>query len=157
MLIRKVGELIVWILAVIACGLPLYGQVVSGTIVGTVHDPSGAAIPGTAVTLRHLDTNQTRESNTNEAGAFTFAALPPGHYKVSTARPGFKSAITSDIDLQIDQTARVDLTLEVGQISEEVTVSAAAALLETDTATMGQVIAEKPVNDLPLNGRNFLD
>jgi hypothetical protein len=143
--------------AVIASGLSLYSQVVSGTIVGTVHDPSGAAVSGTGVTLRNLDTNQTRESNTNDVGAFTFATLPPGHYKVSTSHPGFKSAVTSDIDLQIDQTARVDLTLEVGQVSEEVTVSAASAVLETDTATMGQVIAEKPVNDLPLNGRNFLD
>lgn len=157
MQMRNVSLFVAGIFAVVGTGLSLYSQVVSGTIVGTVHDPSGAAIPGTAVTLRALDTNQTRESSTNDVGAFTFATLPPGRYRVSTARPGFKSAITSDIELQIDQTARVDLTLEVGQVSEEVTVSAAAAVLQTDTATMGQVIAEKPVADLPLNGRNFLD
>jgi outer membrane receptor protein involved in Fe transport len=144
-------------LALAAGCVPVYGQVVSGTIVGTIHDPSGAAIPATAVTVRNLDTNQTRESATNENGAFTFATLPPGRYRVSTTHPGFKSAVTSDIDLQIDQTARVDLTLEIGQVSEEVTVSASAIALQTDTATMGQVISEKPVADLPLNGRNFLD
>ncbi len=145
------------ILALVAGCLPAYGQVVSGTIVGTVHDPSGAAIPATAVVLRNVDTNQTRESTTNEVGSFTFATLPPGRYRVSTTHPGFKSAVTSDIDLQIDQTARVDLTLEVGQVSEEVTVSAAAVALQTDTATMGQVIAESRFPNLPLNGRNFLD
>lgn len=143
--------------AIAAAALSLYSQVVSGTIVGTVRDPSGATIPGTAVTLRNLDTNQTRESSTNEVGAFTFATLTPGRYRVSTAHTGFKSAVTSDIELQIDQTARVDLTLEVGQVNEEVVVSATAAALQTDTATMGQVIAEKPVSDLPLDGRNFLD
>ena len=145
------------ILALVAGCLAAYGQVVSGTIVGSVHDPSGAAIPATAVVLRNMDTNQTRESTTNEVGSFTFATLPPGRYRVSTTHPGFKSAVTSDIDLQIDQTARVDLSLEVGQVSEEVTVSAAAVALQTETATMGQVIAERPVAELPLNGRNFLD
>ncbi len=157
MQMRLVRLSIAGFLAVLGTGLPLYSQVVSGTIVGTVHDPSGASIPATAVTLRNLDTNQTRESTTNEVGAFTFATLPPGRYRVSTTHPGFKSAVTSDIDLQIDQTARVDLTLEVGQVSEEVTVSASAVALQTDTATMGQVIAEKPVSELPLDGRNFLD
>src|SRR5579863_1480223 len=141
MQVRKVCTFVFGIVAAIALIWPLQGQVVSGTIVGTVHDPSGAAIPATGVTLRNLDTNQTRESTTNDSGAFTFATLPPGRYRVSATHSGFKSAVTSDIELLIDQTARVDLSLEVGQVSEQVTVSAESAELQTDTATMGQVIS----------------
>ncbi len=132
------------------------GQIVSGTIVGNVHDESGAIVANTQVTVRNLETNQTRQMVANETGAFTFATLSPGRYRVSASHPGFKSTVTSDIELQIDQTARVEMTLQVGQVTEEVTVNASAAVLQTDTATMGQVIAERPVNDLPLNGRNFL-
>ena len=150
-------RLYVWFLLAALAGLTVvYSQIVSGTIVGSVHDESGGAIANTQVTLRNLETNQTRQAVANETGAFTFATLPPGHYRVSASHPGFKSAVTSDIELQIDQTARVELTLQVGQVTEEVTVNASAAALQTDTATMGQVISEKPVNELPLNGRNFL-
>lgn len=155
--VRQIRSFFLVLLVLFAFGGLLSGQVVSGTIVGTVHDSSGASIPGIAVTLRAVDTNQTRETNTGDAGGFTFPTLAPGRYRVSTSHAGFKSAVTSDIDLQIDQTARVNLTLEVGQVSEEVTVSAVAVSLQTETATMGQVISEKPVADLPLNGRNFLE
>ena len=131
-------------------------QIVSGTIVGTVRDSSGAAMANTKVVVLNSETNQSRESLTNAVGAFSFPTLAPGRYRVTATQAGFKSAVVSEIELQIDQTARIDLTMQVGQVSEEVTVAADVAQLQTDTATMGQVIGEKPVNDLPLNGRNFL-
>ncbi len=133
-----------------------HSQIVSGNIVGGVRDSSGAAVAGTKVVARSVETNQVREAVTNETGEFAFSTLRAGLYKISATHPGFKSTVTSEIDLRIDQTARIDLVLQVGQVTEEITVSAEGAFLQTDTATLGQVIGERPVVDLPLNGRNFL-
>ena len=131
-------------------------QIVSGTIVGNVRDSSGAAMANTKVVVVNSETNQSRESLTNSSGAFSFPTLAAGRYRITATQQGFKSDVVSEIELQIDQTVRIDLTMQPGQISEQITVVAETAQLQTDTATMGQVIGEKPVNDLPLNGRNFL-
>lgn len=131
-------------------------QIVSGTITGSVKDASGGAIPGAQVSAVNENTNFNRETRSNEAGDFNFANLPPGRYRVTASHPGFKSGVVANIELLIDQTARADLKLEVGQINEQVTVQGSAVLLDTDTPTIGQVIEQKPIQDLPLNGRNFL-
>src|SRR5947207_3374827 len=94
---RTVGARVLVALAILAGVLAVYGQIVSGTVVGTVSDASGGAAPKAQITLRNLDTNQTRQAATNDGGAFTFATLPPGQYRVSASHPGFKSAVTSDI------------------------------------------------------------
>src|SRR5260370_25004007 len=140
-----------------ACGaFSLSAQIVSGTIVGSVKDASGAALPGAKVGLVNAENNFSRESASNESGDFIFSTLPPGKYQITASHAGFKSEVIANIELLIAQTARADLKLEVGQISEQVTVQGAAVLLETDTPTIGQVIEQKPIQDLPLNGRNFI-
>ena len=136
--------------------LPLQCQIVSGTIVGTVTDASGAAIASAKVTVVNEDTNSSRETVSKEAGNFSFSNLTPGRYKVTASHAGFKSAVVANIELLIAQTARADVKLEVGQMTEQVTVQGVAVLLETDTPTIGQVIEQKPIQDLPLNGRNFM-
>lgn len=134
----------------------LYGQIVSGTITGRVVDRSGAVIPGAKVTLQSQETGATRESDTSEQGLYRFPSLPPGKYMLGATKAGFKSTSIKDFQLLIDQTAQLDLTLEIGEVSERVTVEASAVQLKTENPTIGQVIEGRPVTELPLNGRNFI-
>ncbi|MDZ4799741.1 MAG: TonB-dependent receptor [Bryobacteraceae bacterium] len=127
-----------------------------GTVTGEVKDSSGAAVAGAGVTVRNTATNGIRVATTNEEGLYTIPALVPGIYDVRAEKPGFKIATRTGIELQVQQTARIDFGLEVGQVSETVEVSASAALLTTENATVGAVIEQKRITDLPLNGRNFL-
>jgi hypothetical protein len=125
-----------------------------GTISGAVRDPSGAVIPSARVTVTNTATNVSRNSVTNNEGIYAFPALVPGPYEVRVEVPGFRTA-SSKLELQVQQSARVDFALQVGQTSETIEVSAAAALLATDNATVGSVIEERRIVELPLNGRNF--
>ncbi len=126
-----------------------------GSITGEVRDPSGAIMPNAPVTATNVATNVARATSTNESGVYSFPDLIPATYQVKVSAPGFQTT-TSTVEIQVQQTARVDVTLTVGQSTQTVEVSAAAAALTTESATVGTVIAEKNINDLPLNGRNFL-
>ncbi|MBI4909030.1 MAG: TonB-dependent receptor [Acidobacteria bacterium] len=126
-----------------------------GTVTGEVKDASGAAVTGVTITVRNLATNGIRNVITNDEGNYFIPALVPGMYEVKAERQGFKVASRGNIELQVQQTARVDFTLQVGQVNETVEVKAAAQLLATEDATVGTVIEQKRITDLPLNGRNF--
>ena len=127
-----------------------------GEITGEVKDQSGAVAPNAAVTVINTATNASRSSTTNQAGIYSFPSLVPGTYQVKVEAPGFQSMVRSNIDLQVQQTARIDFTLTVGQTSQAIEVSGLAQLLTTENATVGTVIEQKSIVDLPLNGRNFL-
>jgi len=131
-------------------------QTATGQITGVVTDSSGAVMTKVKVTVSNQQTGSQRETLTNEQGAFTVPLLPVGVYLVTAEQAGFKLAVKSDIQLNVDQVQRVDLALEAGNVSEKVEVKADAATIDTETSTIGQVISEKQVTDLPLNGRNFL-
>lgn len=126
-----------------------------GTITGEVRDPSGSIVAGAIITVRNTETNGTRTATTNEDGIYSIPALNPGTYDVRAERSGFKSAARPGIQLQVQQTARIDFALELGQVSETIQVTDAPPLLTTETATVGTVIEQKRITDLPLNGRNF--
>ena len=128
----------------------------TGTIVGTVADPSEAVIPKAQITVRNQGTNATREVLTDDDGDFSVPLLPPGVYEVSAEKAGFRRSVYSDVNLNVDQTVRVDFVLQVGQLSEQVVVTESVPLVQTDTSTLGQVIERKQVSELPLNERNFL-
>ncbi|HEV8131161.1 MAG TPA: TonB-dependent receptor [Acidobacteriota bacterium] len=128
----------------------------SGSILGNVTDTSSAIMPGVQVSVHHLETGLNRSAITNDSGYYSIPQLPVGTYRVVASLPGFKTAIVENIKLEVNQKARVDFSLEVGEISDQVQVTSTAAMLETDTSTVGEVIDEKQVSDLPLNGRNFL-
>jgi len=128
----------------------------TGTIVGTVSDPSEAVIPKAQVTVRNQGTNATREVLTNDDGDFSVPLLPPGVYEVSAEKAGFRRSVYSNVSLNVDQTVRADFVLQIGQPSEQVVVAETVPLVQTDTSTLGQVIERKQVSDLPLNERNFL-
>ena len=127
----------------------------TATILGTVRDASGAVVPNASVQALHAETSQTRTATSDTSGNFVLSSLPLGSYSVRVTVGGFKQAVASAITLQVDQQARVDFQLEVGETSTSVEVSASSALLVTDTSAVGQVVDNKKIVDLPLNGRNF--
>ena len=126
-----------------------------GTITGEVKDASGGVVPGVTVTVVNKATNATRTTTTNEVGLFDFPALPPGPYTVKSELSGFKT-VARELELQVQQTVRVNFTLELGTISEMATVTGVSPLVETSNATIGTVIENRRIVELPLNGRNYL-
>jgi len=126
-----------------------------GTISGEVKDSTGAIVPGVTVTVINKDTNATRTTSSNAVGLYEFPALPPGPYSVKSELEGFKT-VSRDLELQVQQTARVNFTLELGTISEMATVTGVSPLVETTNATIGTVIENRRIVELPLNGRNYL-
>jgi hypothetical protein len=127
----------------------------STQILGVVEDTSGAIIPGVTVTVVHAATGQQRQVVTGESGNYVVTNINPGEYTVRAEKGGFKSEVRSGLTLQLNQKARVDMKLSVGAVSETVEVSARGVILNTDDATMGNVVEQKRITDLPLNGRNF--
>lgn len=127
-----------------------------GEITGDVKDATGASIPGASVTVVNTATNAVRQTATNTEGLYAFPSLVPGSYRVRVEAQGFKTVTRSEIELQVQQVARIDFLLEVGQVSDAVEVKGNAAMLSTEDATVGTVIENKRIVELPLNGRNFL-
>jgi hypothetical protein len=127
----------------------------TGTIYGSVRDPNGAAIPGGTVTVRSLATNQTRTTPVNEGGNYTLPLLPAGKYSVSVEAAGF-SKITKELDLEVNSNQRVDFDLTIGEVTTQVVVTDAPSQVDTASVTLGKVVEERRIVELPLNGRNFL-
>jgi hypothetical protein len=136
------------------CAGTLHAQTTFGSLVGTVTDPSGAAVPGAKVTLTNQDTNQVHVIDSSEAGTYSFVNLNPGTYRVDIDTPGFKHLTLSNLQVQVGGTARADASLPIGNVSETVEVTSAAPLIQTDTANLGGVIEGRTIQDIPLNGRN---
>jgi len=137
--------------------LPAMGQAVSGTILGSITDPSGAPVPGATVVVSRPETGLRRETVTSSEGQFTFPLLPVGIYTVQAEAQGFRSERREGLVLNVDQKVRADFQMQVGDVTETVTVSGAAPLLQTDSTEMAAVIGGQQVRALPLNGRNFIE
>jgi len=127
-----------------------------GEITGEVRDASGAVVAGAPVTITNPATGGERKATTNDAGLYSFPALPPGIYDVKVSAAGFQTSLRRQVEMQVQQIARIDFSLQIGQVSETVEVAAGAPLLATEDATVGTVIENKRILDLPLNGRNAL-
>src|SRR5690606_31682962 len=108
------------------------------------------------VTVSNLETGAERSTVTNDQGLYTIPALPPGLYQVAVNMEGFRSVVRDGVRLEVNQSARLDLSLEVRAVTETVEVTGAPPLLESDTSSLGQVIETRAIVDLPLNGRNFV-
>ena len=131
-------------------------QQITGSIVGSVTDPGGAAIAGTTVKITNLGTGELRTDVTDGQGDYQLLSLPPGEYKLEVDGQGFKHYSRSPIDVRVGETARANVTMEVGAQTETVEVSTAAPIMQTDSASLGQVVEGEAVSTLPLNGRNVL-
>ena len=141
------------LLAAATWALPQGGE--STEILGVVEDSSGSLVPGVAITATHIATGQTRRTATGDSGTYVFSFMQPGAYRLSADKLGFKTEVRSGLDLQLNQKARVNFVLQVGAVSESVEVTASNVILNTDDATIGNVVEQKRIVDLPLNGRNF--
>lgn len=134
----------------------VWGQNVYGTITGTVTDASGAVISDAAVTLTNLDNGEKHSIQTNASGNYTFVNLLPGRYKIEGEKAGFKKFVREPIDVEIESGLRVDIALPIGAQSETVEVTSETPLLQPETNSLGQVVEQRTVTELPLNGRNPL-
>ncbi|HEX8921799.1 MAG TPA: carboxypeptidase regulatory-like domain-containing protein [Pyrinomonadaceae bacterium] len=126
-----------------------------GSISGTVRDPQGAAIPEAEVVITEETTGQTRTVRTDDDGAYSAQSLPVGKYSVTVAPAGFKKTVATGVEVHVSDRVVVDLNLEVGQVTETVTISDAAQLVETESGKVSSLVSEKQVTELPLNGRNY--
>ena len=133
----------------------LLAQVDMGSVSGVVRDPTGAGIPNAKVVLTNEDTNISLSTAAGSEGQYTFSPVKAGHYSLSASASGFRTVKQKNVTLDVQQKLEVDISLSVGQITETVVVDAAPPLLQTLDASVGQVVEEKAINDLPLNGRNF--
>ena len=128
----------------------------SGTVLGTVQDSTGAVLPGAEVTATHVDTATARTAISNDEGRYLLANLGLGNYEIAASLPGFQTAVRTDIEITIDRRAVLNFTLTVGSISERVTVSGDAPLVETTSASVANLVDSQQIRDLPLNGRDFI-
>jgi len=136
--------------------LPAFAQVSTAELSGDVTDPTGAAVAAAKVIAQNAETGATREAVTDTLGAYVMTLLPPGTYTLSVEAAGFRKTVQSGVVLQVNQRARVDCSLQVGQITETVQVTGTAPLLESQSSSLGSVVSERFVNELPINGRNFI-
>jgi hypothetical protein len=145
------------LLVLLAIPLLCLAQYDTSTILGTVKDPSGSQVAGANVTLENTQTGVRQSSTTDSSGNFLFLNLRIGTFRVSAEHQGFKKVTSEVFTLVVNARQRVDLTLEVGNVAESVTVSGAASQLETDSSDRGQVITREAIVNLPLNGRAYAD
>ena len=131
----------------------LCAQSTTAQITGTVSDATGAGVPTAQITVAGDDNGLIRQTATATGGTFTVALLPPGKYHVTVVHEGFRPIARSGVELQVDQVARLDFSMQVGDVSDRVEVAADASLLESETSSLGQVIDQKRIEGLPLNGR----
>jgi hypothetical protein len=150
------GNLIRVIAVVCLAAVLCFGQGTTATLSGTTTDSTGATVADVTVRVTSLSTNTVREAKTDAAGNYSIPFLQAGDYKVSVSREGFQGQENNKVTLQVDQSARIDFTMQVGSVNETVNVSASSVLLQTENATVGTVIDGGKIVDLPLNGRNFI-
>ncbi|HEX4947807.1 MAG TPA: TonB-dependent receptor [Blastocatellia bacterium] len=146
-----------WLLVCLATTLfaaVVWAQENRATIVGTITDPQGGVIPNATIKATNTETNTTTTTTSNESGLYTLPFLPVGKYQISVTATGLKTSLRDNLDLRVGDRIQLDFKMEVGAVSETVTISSSAPLLETATASRGQVIDEEKVRDLPLLGRN---
>ena len=138
-------------------GTLAWSQLDTGSIVGTVRDPSGAAVPKAAVTVTNTATGVAVTSETNAAGEYQVTALIPGTYSVKVTAPGFAAQVNNAVEIHVQSRLSVDFSLNVGEVTQTMEVQAATPLLQTETADVGGVVQERQIVDLPLNGRRYAD
>jgi len=133
----------------------LHAQVEQGRFVGRISDPQGAAMPGVTVQVQNVDTNIILTGVSNSSGEYVVTPVPAGNYVITVKAPGFSTANTRRIEVQVGQVVRQDVALTIGAVTDVVEVNTVAPLLSTDSATSGQVITNQQLTELPLNGRGF--
>ncbi|HTF66755.1 MAG TPA: carboxypeptidase-like regulatory domain-containing protein, partial [Edaphobacter sp.] len=138
----------------ILCSGALLAQTSTGTITGQVQDSSGAALPNADVKLTLIANGTTRETKTNDSGAFNAPVIPPGEYSITVTATGFADKTLTDITLRVDQTLNLTINMQPGTVGQSIEVEASAPLVDSATSSLGQVVEQKQILNMPLNGRN---
>jgi len=154
-LYRMAGRLIVLLALLVFSSRGALAQLSTADIVGTVTDATGAVVSNATVTVLNLDTHDQRVAVSNDSGDYQFTLLPVGHYSVTVKRTGFKTT-TTNLAVEAGDRARADIHLATGGATEVVVVEATTPLLQAENATVSSTVTEQSVQDLPLNGRNFV-
>ena len=145
------------LVVVLAFASGLWGQAgATGTILGTVSDGTGAIVPNVNVTVTNVATNSAFRTTTTSSGDYNAPALNPGIYSVSAEAKGFQKSVTTGFSLDVNQKVRIDLVLKPGAVTETLEVTAQAVALDTDSSGLSQLVSQQQVEELPLNGRNFM-
>ncbi len=152
----KVGRhtTLVVLLSLVACASAL-GQETTGSILGTVKDSSGAVLSGARLSALNQETDQQITAVSNDTGDYVFPLLRAGRYRLTVEAPGFQRLIRTDVEVSTTERVRVDLTMQVGAVTDTVTVDAEAPLLQSEQATVGQVVQQRAIESIPLATRNF--
>lgn len=154
---KKQFRRIAIVLLLVLPAAPLAAQNIFGTILGTVHDATGAAVAKAEVTATNLDTNQPSRTVSNEIGYYEFPYLRPGSYSVRVSAAGFKTAERPRVELRVDDRTRFDFGLEVGEITTSVAVTEKIAPVQSESSSLGQVVTTRTVQDMPVAGRNVFE
>ena len=157
MVMERMKACLVVALLVLAATPALLAQLPIAAILGVVKDTSGAVVPGATLTARNTETGLTRSAVSGGDGSYRFAALPVGSYEIRVEQPGFQTAVRSGLTLNVGQEAVVNFSLELGAVTARVEVTAEAPLVNTTSGSLGSLVSEESVADLPLNGRNYID
>src|SRR5262249_9581278 len=153
---RRFGLQSVLLLLSIGFFIGVHAQVTtSGNITGTVRDPQGAVVPKAEVTIVDERTTVSRTVTANDDGFYNFPSFPAGIYSISTSPAGFKKTVVTGVDLHVSENKTVNLDLQVGQVTETITITGEAAQVELRSGNVSSLISEKQVTELPLNGRNY--
>src|SRR5437879_1499471 len=149
--------LALWFCVTLIFSPPLSAQTTYASIAGVVTDSSGAAITSAQVTLTNLDTGEKRTEPTGGDGLYSFVNVLPGRYRIEVEKTGFKRTTRPEVIVEVGQGVRIDLTMQVGDMTQTVEVTGETPLLQSETSSLGQVVEERKANELPLNGRNVFN
>src|SRR5262245_63000582 len=155
-MINRKGLLLATLMALFASAIAL-GQTTTATLSGVVKDASGAMVPDVRVTARNADTGATRDTKTDSGGRYSLTNLGPGQYDVRAERTGFKTAAQSGVILTVGGATVLELTVQIGEVTEIVEVKQEEPLIEPTKAELSRVVTERSIESLPIIGRNFVD
>jgi hypothetical protein len=141
----------------VLAGMRAMAQLPTGNILGTIKDPSGSLVPGAKVTAKNSDTGAARTYTTGEDGFYRFSAMPVGNYQLQVESKGFSTLVEEGIVLTVGQDATINVTLKVGAATEKVEVTGEAPQVDTTSSSLGNLVSENTISELPLNGRNYVD
>ena len=142
---------------ILISAVAVIGQTNKGGISGAVTDPNGAAIPGATVTITNLGTNETSTATTSDEGTYSIRSLDPVNYGLTVEAANFKKAVVQNVKVDTASVATINVTLEAGNIGEQVTITSDAPLVSSESGTTGQTITERQIQDVPLANRSVLD
>jgi hypothetical protein len=140
--------------ALLLCASASYAQTFYGSLVGTVSDTSGAAVPDATTTLTNVGTAERRTMTTDASGNYQFVNLVPGQYRIEVEKTGFQRFVREPITVAVQSSVRIDVPMQLGDVNQVIEVNAQTPLLQTENASLGQVVEARRVLEMPLNGRD---